>query len=237
MRIPLQRKYRGTLTAALCLTALAGAAAGAETAARVTGLSGGASAGGTPMNLSGALGDGTSIQTAEDGNAAMLIDQNSLVELCSSTVMTLSRHPDTGNRVIHVGAGTTRIIVEPRSDEEHIQIHTPAAIATILGTIVYVTVDPLSGETTIASDKPVKVESADQNVAGSVTLSGSEQITMRPGEAPTAPKPVTRSTLARTSFTECPRPVPRLRIPLGSAASSSVARAARCASARSAMWM
>jgi hypothetical protein len=149
------------------------------------------------MGLSGAIGDGTSIQTADDGNAAMLIDQRSVVELCSSTVTTLTRRPDTGGRVIQVGAGTTRLIVEPRSNEEHIQIHTPAAIATILGTVVYVTVDPATGETTIASeDNEVKIESADPNVAGSATISGSEEITMRPGEAPAAPKRIARSALA-----------------------------------------
>jgi hypothetical protein len=199
MRISPQTKNRGTSTAALCLAALllAGAPAGAETAARVTGLSGSASAGDAPVGLSGSVADGTSIQTAEDGNAAMLVDQRSLVEMCSRTNMKLTRHADTGNRVIEVGAGTTRIIVEPGSDEDHIQIHTPAAIATILGTVVYVTVDPATGESTITSeDNEVKIESADPNVTGSTTISGSEQVTMRPGDAPAAPKRLTRTALS-----------------------------------------
>ena len=98
---------------------------------------------------------------------------------------------------IEVGAGTTRIIVEPGSSDEPIQISTPAAIATILGTVVYVTVDPVTGETTIASeDHPVKIESSDPSISGSTTINGMETLTMRPGEAPAAkPQRMAKSVL------------------------------------------
>jgi uncharacterized membrane protein YgcG len=171
---------------------IAGGASAAETAARVTAVSGDAN-----VDRSGAVGDDASVETGADGNAAMLVDDNSLVELCASTTMTLTRRSDTGSRVINVGAGTTRILVEPRADGEHIQVHTPAAIATILGTVVYVTVDPVTGDTTFASeDHDVRVENIDPNVPGSTTITGSEQVTIRRGEAPSPPEKLTRRTLA-----------------------------------------
>jgi hypothetical protein len=189
-----RREQRAALAALSCLIALliAGAAPASETAARVTAVVGGAN-----IDRSAAVGDDTSIETAADGNAAMLVDEDSLVELCASTIMTLTRRPDTGNRVIKVGAGTTRIMVEPRGDDEHIQIHTPAAIATILGTVVYVTVDPVTGDTTIASeDNPVRVENADPTVTGSTTINGMESVTLRRGEALSEPTKIARSVLA-----------------------------------------
>ena len=189
-----QKKHRRVLAALPFLMALlvAGGASAAETAARVTAVTGDAN-----VDRSGAVGDDTAVETGADGNAAMLVDDNSLVELCASTQMTLTRSSDTGSRVINVGAGTTRIMVEPRADGEQIQVHTPAAIATILGTVVYVTVDPVTGETTIASeDNEVRVESSDPNVQGSTTITGSEQVTIRPGEAPSPPTKLARRTLS-----------------------------------------
>jgi hypothetical protein len=194
-----RRETAGILTAALCALALlaAGAASAAETAARVTAVAGDTKVSGAALAGAAAIGEDTSIETGEGGNAAMLVDEDSLVELCARTIMTLTRNADTGTRVIEVGAGTTRIMVEPRGIDDQIQIHTPAAIATILGTVVYVTVDPVTGETTIASgDNDVRVESRDPTVAGSTTITGSEQVTIRPGEAPSAPTKLARRALS-----------------------------------------
>ena len=164
-----QTKQRGALAAALCAIAvlIAGAASAAETAARITAVEGGTHVGDAAADRSAALGEDAAVQTADDGNCALLVDEDALVELCSSTIMTLTRRPDTGNRVVKVDAGTTRVVAEPRSADEYIEIHTPAAIATIMGTIVFVEVDPVTGATKITPDNPVKVESSDPNVTGS----------------------------------------------------------------------
>ena len=174
----------------------AGSAVAASVGARLTAVVGEATSGDAALDREGPLAEDTQIKTGSDGGAAMLVDEDSLVELCAETIMTLTRN-ETGNRVIEVGAGTTRVIVQPRPGEEHIQIHTPAAIATILGTVVYVTVDPDTGESSITSgDNPVRIESADPTVKGSTTIRGSERITMKPGEAPAAePERLPESTL------------------------------------------
>jgi len=81
-------------------------------------------------------------------------------------------------------------VVEPRAVPEHIEIHTPAAIATILGTIVHVSVDPTTGETTITGEEnKVRVRSSDPAVPGAMTVSALEQIVMLPGgPLPSSPR-------------------------------------------------
>jgi len=192
------RSNRGAGIALLCgfVLMFAGSAVAAPVGARLTAVVGEATSGDAALSRAGTLAEDTQIRTGSDGGAAMLVDEDSLVELCAETIMTLTRNQD-GNRVIEVGAGTTRIIVQPRSGDEQIQIHTPAAIATILGTVVYVTVDPITRESSIASgDHPVRIESSDPDVEGEITIHGSERITMKPGEAPAAePERLPESTL------------------------------------------
>jgi len=192
------RPSTGAVVALLCgfVMLSAGPSVAAPEGARLTAVVGDATSGDAELSRQGTLAEDTQIQTGSNGGAAMLVDEDSLVELCAETIMTLT-HNDAGNRVIQVNAGTTRIIVQPRPGEEHIQIHTPAAIATILGTVVYVTVDPITGESSIASaDHPVRIRSADPKVAGETTIHGSERITMKPGEAPAAePERLPESTL------------------------------------------
>jgi hypothetical protein len=192
-------KHRSAVIAVLCaaLIAVPGAVHAAESVARVTAVMGSANAGDAALDRSEPLGEDSSIETGEDGNCAMLVDEDALIELCASTLMTITRREDTGSRVVKLDAGSTRIVVEPRDVDERIEVHTPAAIATILGTIVFVEVDPATGRTMITSeDNDVNVRSNDPSISGSTTISGSEQITIMPGQAPEQPIRIGRTALA-----------------------------------------
>jgi hypothetical protein len=192
-----QTKRRGALAAALCAIALLVAgAAFAETAARITAVAGGTNVGDAAADRSAPLAEDSSVKTADDGNCAMLVDEDALVELCASTIMTLTRRPDTGNRVVKIDGGTTRVVAEPRSADEYIEIHTPAAIATIMGTTVFVEVDAVTGDTKITSDKPVEVKNIDPNVAGSEIASDMKQVTVMRGQGPSQANELDRRTLA-----------------------------------------
>jgi hypothetical protein len=192
-----QTKQRGTCAAALCAMVLlvAGAAPAAETAARVTAVVGGANLGDAALDRSVPVGEDAPIETADDGNCAMLVDEDALVELCASTIMTLTRRPDTGQRVVKIDGGTTRIVVEPRLVGERIEIHTPAAIAIIMGTTVIVEVDRVTGETKFTADNPVRILSNDPSVTDSAVSSNMEQVTISPGEGPSQPKKIDRRAL------------------------------------------
>jgi hypothetical protein len=84
--------------------------------------------------------------------------------------------------VLQLQRGEVRLLAEPREDARRIEIHTPAAIATVTGAAVYVAVDS-QGATTIASgEKDVRVESA-RRLGSSLTLHAGQQVTLRPGAA------------------------------------------------------
>ena len=168
----------------LALAALvAGAPArGAAPGATVTAVTGNAGAGGAPLERQSNLADGDSLQTGEDGACSILVDQDAVLEVCQGTSLRLG-HRDgksDGPRVLELRRGEIRVLAEPRSAAERIEIHTPAAIATILGSVVYVSVDA-KGVTTIASaESQVRVESS-RRLGSVVTLSGGQQVTVRPG--------------------------------------------------------
>jgi hypothetical protein len=181
------RDHRIGLVAVLCLAAnlVVWPAFGADHAGRLTAVIGEASLADRPIEPRSNVTEGASIVTGEDGNLAMLVDEDAVVELCAKTEMKLLRDEDTGTRIIEVGAGTTRIIVDPNTDIGKIQIVTPAMVATLMGTAIYVTVDPVTKESTLISeDHRVKFQSGDPNVAGSTIINGMQKLTMRPGEPP-----------------------------------------------------
>lgn len=93
------------------------------------------------------------LTTGTDGGCSALLDRNAVVELCNDTRVSFRRHDRRGNRIVTIESGSVRLLVEPRAAEERIEVHTPAAIATILGTVVTITVDPATGETTITSSE------------------------------------------------------------------------------------
>lgn len=186
------RRNPGRVATALLTLALAGgpgAAAGAPAAATLTGVSGPVKgAGDRALERLNAVADEEAIETGEDGNCSLLFQEDALVELCGGTSLRVARRDEQSPRVVRVDKGEARIVVEPGA-AERIEIHTPAAIATILGTVVYVTVDAETGETTITSvANEVVVRSAAAGVAGEVRITGGEQVTTEVGKAPERPR-------------------------------------------------
>ena len=170
-----------------------------EPSAQVTVVVGDAVAGsGRPLASHSGVADDEEIRMGKDGGCSLLVDDDALIELCEETSVVLERDERTQRRRVRVDAGEIRIVVEPRLVEERLEIHTPAAIATILGTIVHVAVDPATGETTISSaQSKVRVESSDPSVKGSTTVAALEQITVKPGEAPPSrPRRLAREEIA-----------------------------------------
>jgi len=185
-----------TIGRSLCL-ALASAAgvwcvvpiaAADDMGGRVTALVGDvATRSGRPLAHRSAIADDERIALGEDGACSILLDEDALVEMCERTDVSLRKDSQTGRRRIYLDAGAIRLIVDPRSAAERIEVYTPAAIATILGTIVHFTVDPATGETTITGEESqVRVVSRDPSVPGATTVRAFEQVVMRPGAPPPA---------------------------------------------------
>ena len=164
----------------------AGAARADGSGGQVTAIVGKGSAGeGRALENHSAIADDQKIALRKDEACSILIDDDTLLELCEETEVTLERHPVSNRRIVRVSAGEVRIVVEPRVADDRIEIHTPAAIAVLLGTIVHVSVDPATRETTLTSkESKFRVVSSDPNVKGSTTVTDLEQLVMRPGESP-----------------------------------------------------
>src|SRR5262245_22601274 len=157
----------------LAIAALAAGAParGAESGATVTAVTGNAGAGGSPLERQSSLADGDSLQTGDDGACSLLVDRDAVLEVCQGTSLRLG-HRDgksDGPRVLELRRGEIRVLAEPRAAAQRIEIHTPAAIATILGSVVYVAVDANGVTTIAAAESKVRVESPRRPGSG-VTL-------------------------------------------------------------------
>lgn len=139
---------------------------------------------GHPRGAARALGEGEHVSLGDDGGCSILVDEDSLVELCGDTSLVLRKEKD--RRIVELDRGEIRLVVKPRSFDQRVEIHTPAAVATLLGTIVHVSVDE-AGVTTISSAQSrVSVRSSDPEVRGTTVIDTSEQVRVAPGQAPPA---------------------------------------------------
>ena len=137
--------------------------------------------------LDGPIADGEHLELGEDAACSILLDDDAVVELCGQTSVVFERDRGTNRRIVSLDSGEIRIVVDPRDFSERIEIHTPAAIATLLGTIVHVSVDAKTGATTISSaQSKVSVRSDEPAVGGTTVLMAGEQVTVEPGAAPPA---------------------------------------------------
>jgi hypothetical protein len=117
----------------------------------------------------------------------MLVDGNIVIQLCERTKLVLHNDPEQGRRIIQVDAGSAHVVAAPRLAEEQVEIHTPAAIAVLLGTIVHVTVDAVTGDSTITSThSAIRVRSTSERFDQETTLQPTQQITVRRGAPPPA---------------------------------------------------
>jgi len=167
---------------------LAGATARAdEDPGQVTSVIGDTRANDAQLAGGASVGEQERVATGEDGKCSMLVDGNIVIQLCERTKVVLHNEPEQGRRIIQVDAGSVHVIAAPRLAEEHVEIHTPAAIAVLLGTIVHVTVDAVTGDSTITSThSAVRVRSTSERFDQETTLNPTQQITVRRGAPPPA---------------------------------------------------
>jgi len=171
--------------------------AGAAQGATVTAVVGSAQRGGSQAleHLAGVAED-EPIETSKDGGCSLLLQEDALVEVCADTSLSLRKRVPGGPRVLDVQKGQVRVSAEKRLGDERIEIHTPAVIATILGTVVFVSVDAL-GVTTITSEvSKVMVASSNTSLSQATLIEGGQQLVVSPGEPP----PVKPERLEATKF-------------------------------------
>jgi hypothetical protein len=167
-----------TVLIAACALAVS-APAGASITGTVTSVEGDASVGESPAEMSSLVSKGESIVTGPDASCSVLVDRRSLLQFCGEAAVRLDHDAQRNATILEVMEGSTRTLVGPRPADEPLEIHTPVAIAVILGTVLSVTVDPATGDSTFALEEgKARIETRDPTLGRSFTLNAGEQVTV-----------------------------------------------------------
>ena len=107
---------------------------------------------------------------------------------CSRTAaLGFSDDQGRGPSSLELRTGQLKVSAGWRPADDPLEIHTPTAIATLLGTEVLVEVHPTSGDTTSTSfDHQIRVNSTDSPNGEGVVISSGESVTVRKGAQPEA---------------------------------------------------
>jgi hypothetical protein len=180
-----RRCLRAVLIAAGGL--LATGIARAEITAMVTSVEGQANVGEAPVAVHSRLPTDESLETAPGASCSLLVDFDSVVQFCGEASLRVREHDQGEGTVVRLDEGSFKATVGPRPADAPFEIHTPVAVAVILGTVVSTTVDPATGDTTFAVEEGVvRVTSSDPSIGGETTLHAGESITVRRGQPPEA---------------------------------------------------
>jgi ferric-dicitrate binding protein FerR (iron transport regulator) len=178
------------------LLALAGPAAAVVT---VTSAEGDTASAGEPLAMHRQLGAGDVVETEDEGRCSMLLAEDAVLQLCHGAKLRFGPEGPRGPSVLELTKGELKATVGARPPEDPLEIHTPVAIATILGTVVHVSVDPVTGETVITSlENRIRVVNVDAPDEPVVIATG-EQVTVRRGRIPGAVRRADPRELARHS--------------------------------------
>jgi hypothetical protein len=179
-RFEMGRRTSLAVAALIAAGALAvSTAAGAELTATVTAVKGDASVAQRPAEVSDRISKDESIVTGPEGSCSVLVDQRALIQFCGQAAVHLRQNEERNATIVDVVEGSTRTLAGPRGADEPLEIHTPVAIAAILGTILTVTVDPATGDATFALEEgKAQIEARDPALGRAFTLNAGEQVTV-----------------------------------------------------------
>lgn len=175
--------------AAVSCLALVLWAQGAYAESVVTGLVGEVSRGDEALEIHDPIAPDSDVELGPDGRCAVLLASNAILQLCDEALVRL-RSDDYGDRaVVELDRGSLKATVESGGEAQRVEIHTPAAVATVLGTILHVEVDPDTGDTTISSlESRVRVQAAapdgGEPTGPGIVIEAGEQVVVPAGGRP-----------------------------------------------------
>ena len=180
IRWKMRRRTSLAVTALIAAGALGmSGPAGAEVTGTVTAVKGDASVAEHPAEISDSISKDESIVTGPEASCSVLVDKRALVQFCGQAAVHLRHDEDRNATIVDVVEGSTRTLAGPRRADEPLEIHTPVAIAAILGTILSVTVDPETGDATFALEEgKAQIETRDPALGRTITLNAGEQVTV-----------------------------------------------------------
>ena len=151
--------------------------AGAELLGTVTAVKGDTSIGEAPAELSDRVSEDQSIVTGPEASCSVLVEKRALIQFCGQAAVRLRHDQERNATIVDVSEGSTRTLAGPRQADEPLEIHTPVAIAAILGTILSVSVEPATGDATFALEEgKARIETRGSAGGGTVLLNAGEQV-------------------------------------------------------------
>ncbi len=155
--------------------------AGAEISGTVTAVKGDATVGAKSAQIASPVSEGDNIVTGPEAACSVLVDKRALIQFCGKSDLRLRHDEERNATIVDVTEGSARALVGPRRADEPLEIHTPTAIAAILGTILSVTVDRVTGDSTFALEEgrvQIQTLPSDPTLGRIIALNAGEQVTV-----------------------------------------------------------
>ncbi len=124
---------------------------GASASTVLTSTHGNVSVNGEAASQSDEVASGDTIEVEGGGTASVLVGDTAVVTMCHGAALGFGSDAGDGPSALNLRGGQVKVSAGKRPADSPLEIHTPAAIATLMGTEVHVKVDSDSGETTITS--------------------------------------------------------------------------------------
>ncbi len=167
----------------LFYTLIAGAslalAATAQAGTVLTATHGNVSVNGAAAEQSDAVGAGDTVEVEGGAIASVLVGDTALVRMCHGAALGFGNDSGDGPSALNLRGGQVKVSAGKRAAGDPLEIHTPAAIATLMGTEVHLTVDRDSGATTITSlEHQIRIAGSSEQSQEPVVISPGEKITV-----------------------------------------------------------
>ncbi|MDP6979366.1 MAG: FecR family protein [Myxococcota bacterium] len=168
------------------------ATAGASTV--LTATHGNVSVNGETATQSDAVGTGDTVEVEGGAIASVLVGDTALVRMCHGAALGFGNDSGDGPSALNLRGGQVKVSAGKRPAGDPLEIHTPAAIATLMGTEVHLSVDRDSGATTITSlEHQIRIAGSSKQPQAPIVISPGEKITVSKdgvvGEVETASAP------------------------------------------------
>lgn len=159
----------------------------ASAATVVTAIDGNVKASDEQLMQSDVVSSADEIVVEGSGIASLMVADSAIVKMCHGASLGFGEDQGSGPSALNLRTGQLKVSAEKRASDNPLEIHTPAAIATLLGTELLVEVDPTTGDTIFTSlDHDIRVNAIDSPDAEGFVISPGQSITVRKGMQPDA---------------------------------------------------
>lgn len=190
-----------TIATTLVVGLLCGALAGLANAGTVlTSATGNVTTGERQLAQNDTLSSSDTIEVEGNGNASVLVGDTAIVRMCNGASLGFGNDRGDGPSALNLRSGQAKVSAGKRATDDPLEIHTPAAIATLLGTEAHVAVDPDTGDTTITSlAHQIRVTGTGEGAGEGVVISEGQSVTVATGGEPGAVESANVASLALNS--------------------------------------